>query len=68
LSGFSPRKQELTLYIMAGFVRYEALMAKLGKYKAGKSCLYIKRVADIDARVLEELIGASVAQMKSMRK
>jgi hypothetical protein len=67
LSGFSPRKQDLTLYIMAGFNRYDALMAKLGKYRTGKSCLYIKRLADIDARVLEDLIGASVAQMKASR-
>ena len=68
LSGFSARKQDLTLYIMAGFDRYDALMAKLGKYKTGKSCLYIKRLADIDVRVLEDLIGASVAQVKSSRK
>ena len=67
LSGFSPRKQDLTLYIMAGFDRYDALMAKLGKYKTGKSCLYIKRLADIDARVLEDLVVASVAQMKASR-
>jgi Domain of unknown function (DU1801) len=67
LSGFSPRKQDLTLYIMAGFDRYDALMAKLGKYKTGKSCLYIKRLADIDATILEDLIGASVARMKASR-
>ncbi len=67
LSGFSPRKQDLTLYIMAGFDRHDALMTKLGKYKTAKSCLYIKRLADIDARVLEELVAASVTQMKASR-
>ena len=68
LSGFSPRKQDLTLYIMAGFDRHEALMAKLGKYKTGGSCLYIKRLADIDTKVLEDLIDASVTHMKGLRK
>ena len=60
LTGFSPRKTDLTLYIMTGFTRYDALMGKLGKYKTGKSCLYIKRLADIDLSVLEELIQESV--------
>lgn len=63
LAGFSPRKQDLTLYIMAGFDRYDALMDKLGKHKTGKSCIYIKRLADIDVAVLEELISASVKHM-----
>jgi len=63
LAGFSPRKQDLTLYIMAGFDRYDALMTKLGKHKTGKSCLYVKRLADIDVAVLEELISASVKHM-----
>ncbi len=44
LTGFSPRKQNLSLYIMAGFTKYEKLMQKFGKYKTGKSCLYIKRL------------------------
>ena len=63
LAGFSPRKQDLTLYIMAGFDRYDALMARLGKHKTGKSCLYIKRLADVDVAVLQELISASVKHM-----
>jgi hypothetical protein len=63
LTGFSPRKQDLTLYIMAGFDRYDALMGKLGKHKTGKSCLYLKRLADVDVAVLEELISASVKHM-----
>ena len=68
LSGFSPRKQDLTLYIMAGFDRHEALMAKLGKYKIRGACLHIKRLADIDTKVLEDLIDASVTQMKASQK
>ncbi len=63
LAGFSPRKQDLTLYIMAGFDRYDVLMARLGKHKTGKSCLYLKRLADVDVGVLEELISASVKHM-----
>jgi hypothetical protein len=59
LTGFSPRKQNLTLYIMSGFARYGTLMKKLGKYKTGKSCLYIKRLNDIDITVLRELIKLS---------
>jgi Domain of unknown function (DU1801) len=64
LTGFSPRKQALTLYIMAGFSRYDELMDRLGKHKTGKSCLYIKRLSDVDPKVLKELITASVKQMK----
>jgi hypothetical protein len=58
--GFSPRKANLTLYIMDGFEKYDELMAQLGKYKTGKSCLYIKRLADVDEKVLNELIAESV--------
>ena len=54
--GFSPRKKELTLYVMSGFPRHAELLAKLGKHKTGKSCLYIKRLADVDLGVLRELI------------
>ena len=68
LSGFSPRKQDLTLYIMAGFDRHEALMATLGKYKTRGTCLHIKRLADIDTKVLENLIEASVTHVKASRK
>ena len=64
LTGFSPRKQALTVYVMPGFARYDALMKKLGKFKTGKSCLYIKRLADVDEGVLEKLIDASVKQMR----
>ena len=65
LTGFSPRKQNLTLYIMPGFSRFDGLMAKLGKHKTGKSCLYIKRLADVDENVLRQLVVDSVAHMKA---
>jgi hypothetical protein len=60
LTGFSPRKGNLTLYIMAGFDRYGELLSRLGKYKTGKSCLYVKRLADVDETVLRELLRNSV--------
>lgn len=61
--GFAPRKRDLTLYIMAGFGDYEALLARLGKHKTGKSCLYIKRLSDVDPAALRALVEASVAWM-----
>ena len=63
VTGFSPRKQSITLYIMNGFDRYEELMSQLGKYKTGKSCLYVKRLTDIDLVVLKTLIKESVDYM-----
>jgi hypothetical protein len=63
LTGFSPRAQYLTLYIMSGFDPYDSLLTKLGKYKTGKSCLYIKRLSDIDLDILEALVRASVEHM-----
>jgi hypothetical protein len=63
LTGFSPRKQNLTLYIMTGFDQYETLLGKLGKYKTGKACLYINKLEDIDLEVLKELIEKSVDHM-----
>ena len=64
VTGYSPRAQNITVYIMPGFSGYDALMKKLGKYKTGKSCLYIKRLGDVDDRVLARLIGESVKQMR----
>ena len=64
ITGFSPRKSNLTLYVMPGFEQYPQLMKKLGKHKTGKSCLYVKTLDDIDLGVLEELIETSVADMK----
>ena len=64
LAGFSPRKQNLTLYIMAGFDNYDTLLSQLGKYKTGKSCLYINKIADVNLDVLKELVQQSVAHMR----
>ena len=60
VTGFSPRKQNLTLYIMSGFGEYDKLLSKLGKYTTGKSCLYIKKLEHVDMDVLRELIKHSV--------
>jgi len=68
ITGFSPRKQALTLYVVPGFKPFEPLMKKLGKYKTGKSCLYIKRLSDIDESVLEKLIAGSVKHMRNKYK
>lgn len=61
--GFSPRKRELVIYIMPGFESFHALLAKLGKHKTGQSCLYIKRLSDINIKVLTELMAESVKLM-----
>ena len=61
--GFSPRKGQTVLYIVTGFPEHAAIMARLGTYKTGKSCLYVKRLADIDMGVLGELVTASLAEM-----
>jgi hypothetical protein len=63
LTGFAPRKQNLTLYIMSGFDDYDALLADLGKHKTGKSCLYVNKLDDIDLDILRELVKQSVAHM-----
>lgn len=64
LTGFSPRKQNITLYIMPGFTRHTDLLKKLGKYKAGKGCLYIKKLGDVNVSVLESLVSQSVDFLK----
>ena len=64
LTGFAPRKQALTIYIISGFKAHAALMKKLGKYKTGKSCLYVKRLDDIDRDVLTQLVQASVDYLR----
>ena len=65
LCGFSPRKHALSLYIMAGFKRHTELLAKLGKHKTGKSCLYVKKLDDIDRTVLRKLVRESVAYLRA---
>lgn len=64
VTGFSPRKQALTVYIITGFSAYDDLLAKLGKHKTGRSCLYINKLEDVDLKVLEILIRKSIAYMK----
>ena len=68
VTGFSPRKQDLTLYIMPGIERYPALLNKLGKHKTGKSCLYVKKLEDVDLTTLKQLIRKSVAEIEVMKK
>lgn len=65
--GFSPRKQAMTLYIMSGFSKYEELLSKLGKFKTGKSCLYLKKEEDIDMKILKELVTQSVKYIKNKK-
>ncbi len=67
--GFAPRKGTLTLYLMSGVSSHEALLRKLGKHKTGGSCLYIKRLADVDGAVLKKLIreSAKTAKMGEFR-
>ena len=67
VTGFSPRKQNLTLYIMAGFDKYEQLLGKLGKHSTGKSCLYIKKIEDVDLKVLKELVKQSVEHVSKTK-
>ena len=68
LTGFSPRKANITLYILTGFEKQIALLKKLGKYSTGKGCLYIKKLKDVDTKVLKELISESVQTVKRSDK
>ena len=68
LTGFSPRKQNLTLYLMHGFNVHKDLLEKLGKYKTSMGCLYIKKLEDVDKKVLKALVAESVKRMKSQDK
>jgi hypothetical protein len=67
LIGFSPRKQDLTIYINTGFEAHKELMEQLGKYKTGKVCLYVKKLDDIKLPVLKKLVKASFTQMKKLK-
>jgi hypothetical protein len=64
LTGFSPRKQNLTLYVMPGFADYQDLLKKLGKHKTSVGCLYLNKLADVDLEVLEKLIRKAYLDMK----
>ena len=68
LAGFSPRKQDLTLYFMPGFGKDADLMTQLGKHRTAKSCLYIRRLSDVHVPTLKKLIRASIKTMKQMTK
>jgi hypothetical protein len=67
VAAFSPRKNDLTIYLMPGTEQFAPQLAKLGKHKTAKVCLYIKRLSDVDVRVLEDVVSASVAAMASKR-
>lgn len=67
VTGFSPRKTALSLYILMGFEKEAALMKKLGKHTTGVGCLYIKQLADVDVKVLQELIVKGVKAMENQR-
>jgi len=64
---FAPRKNDLTLYVMPGFDRLAGHLAKLGRHKTGKSCLYLRRLADVDLAVLRQIITWSVEEMADKR-
>ncbi len=65
LAGFSPRKDAIALYLSSSFAEREKLLQRLGKYKAAKACIYIKKLSDVDAAVLKEMVSASVSHIKS---
>lgn len=67
VAGFSPRKGDLTLYVMPGVEHFPDLLRRLGKHKTGKSCLYVKRLDDIDLGVLRELLAQAAAKMAGQR-
>lgn len=60
--GFSSRKGDISVYLLASFPQREELLAKLGRHKTGKGCLYLRTLADVDSKVLEQLVAASVAE------
>jgi hypothetical protein len=65
--GFSPRKQKFSIYIMSGFDKLEKNLEKLGKYKTGKACLYVNKLADIDLKKLERLITESFKHLRAQQ-
>lgn len=66
LVGFSPRKNAIALYLSAEFKNREALLAKFGKHKTAKACVYVKKISDIDVEVLKEMVTNSVAKISSL--
>lgn len=67
ITGFSPRKQNLTLYIMPGIGHYKELLDQLGQCKTGGSCLYIKKLSDVDPKILKQLITTAYKNMKQLQ-
>jgi hypothetical protein len=67
LVGFSPRKGDIVVYVVPGVARYEKQLAALGRHKTGKVCLYLKRLADVDLAVLEQIVADSVQAMAALR-
>jgi hypothetical protein len=65
LVGFSPRKQNITIYITSGFEQYESLLNRLGKHSTAKSCLYLKKLDDVDTTILAELVKRSAEHMRA---
>jgi hypothetical protein len=68
IAGFSPRSSALVLYVLAGAKQQAALLAKLGKHTTGKGCLYLKKLADVDVEVLEELVRVSAAHVRATQR
>ena len=68
VTGFAPRKTNLTVYIMSGFEKSGPLLRKLGKHKIGRSCLYMRKLADVDVAVLRQLVADSVEEMEKRRR
>jgi hypothetical protein len=66
IAAFSPRKQDITFYFETEFENRDALLAKLGKCKTGKCCVYIKKIDDIDPEILKKMIDASIAKTRSI--
>jgi hypothetical protein len=63
LVGFAARKGDISVYLLAGFEGQQALLARLGRHRMGKACLYVRRLSDVDMRVLEQLVAGSVAEV-----
>ena len=68
LTGFSPRKRSMTVYIMPGFTDYQELLSKLGQHKTSVSCIYFNKLDNVDVKILKQIIQRSVADMKKIYK
>ena len=64
LTGFSSRKDDVSVYLMAGFDGRDELLAQLGKHKMGKACLYVRKLSEVNPKVLEQLVAGSIAEVK----